>query len=64
MTICNIFDVYKCCDAELIDMKSIAFSVKIQPRQKLLTHSDIQDISDNIINIIKQKIGGRLRGTE
>jgi len=56
----NIFDVYKS-DQDTSNKKSIAFNVKLQPIQKTLVDEEIEDISNKIINVVKEKLGGELR---
>ena len=56
----NIFDVYKS-DQDTSNKKSIAFNIKLQPIQKTLVDEEIEDISNKIINVVKEKLGGELR---
>ena len=56
----NIFDLYKKKGADGCK-KSIAFNVKLQPKDKTLVEEEIENISDKIINVIKEKLGGELR---
>ncbi len=57
----NIFDVYQ---GKGVDdgKKSLAFSVTFQPSDRTLTDSEIEGLSQKIINTIQQKTGGVLRG--
>lgn len=56
-----IFDVF---EGESIgaDKKSVAMSVKIQPREKTLTDKEIDAISDKVVAQVKKATGGELRG--
>ena len=56
----SIFDIY---EGEKIDKdkKSIAFNVEITPKLATLESADIDEISNNIINIICNKLKGILR---
>ena len=56
----NIFDIY---EGENIEngKKSIAFNVEIVPKLKTLTSLEIDDISNEIINVIREKLSGVLR---
>ena len=56
----NIFDVYQS-NQEPLSKKSVAFSVKLQPIQKTLIDEEIEDISNKIIGVIQEKLGGELR---
>ena len=56
----NIFDIHTNSQHQL-KYKSIAFSIKLQPIKKPLVFSEIEVISTNIIEAIKQKLGGKLR---
>ena len=56
----NIFDVYKKNDLDA-EKKSIAFNVKLQPKNKTLVEEEIDDISNKIIGVIEEKLGGELR---
>ena len=51
----NIFDVYKS-NQDTSNKKSIAFNIKLQPIQKTLVDEEIEDISNKIINVIKEKM--------
>lgn len=57
----NIFDVYQGKGVE-DGKKSIAMSVTFQPFERTLTDSEIEGLSQKIINTIQQKTGGVLRG--
>ena len=56
----NIFDVYEK-NEENEHRKSIAFNIRLQPKDKTLVEQEIENISAQIINIIKKKLGGELR---
>lgn len=56
----NIFDVYKS-NQDTSNKKSIAFNIKLQPIQKTLVDEEIESISNKIINVVKEKLGGELR---
>ena len=57
----EIFDVY---EGEHVGEgeKSLAFSVRLQPRDKTLTDAEIEAISARIIAQVEKATGGRLRG--
>ena len=56
----NIFDVYK--DTKLDNgKKSIAFNIKLQPKTQTLIEAEIDNISDQIIRVIKESLKGELR---
>jgi phenylalanyl-tRNA synthetase beta chain len=56
----NIFDVYK--DTKLDNnKKSIAFNIKLQPKTQTLIEAEIDNISNQIIRVIKEKLKGELR---
>ena len=56
----NIFDVYKDDKADGYK-KSIAFNIKLEPKDKTLVEEEIENISSKIINVIKEALGGKLR---
>ena len=56
----QIFDVYKN-SKDNLSKKSIAFNIKIQPKEKTLVDEEIESISNKIINVLKQKLGAELR---
>ncbi len=56
----NIFDVYQGKGVES-GKKSVAFSVTFQPFERTLTDSEIEGLSQKIINTVQQKTGGQLR---
>ena len=56
----NLFDVYY--DSKLGDnKKSIAFSIQIQPNDKTLTGTEIEEISNKVISLVSDKFAGILR---
>ena len=57
----NIFDVF---DGKGIPegQKSVAISVKLQPREHTLTDEQIDKISERIISSVNKLTGGVLRG--
>jgi phenylalanyl-tRNA synthetase beta chain len=59
----NIFDVYDGPNIEM-EKKSVAFNVRLQPKDKTLVEKDIEDISNRIIAIITDKLGGQLRSID
>ena len=56
----KIFDVYQ---GENIDKgkKSIAFNVTLEPKDKTLTETDIEQISKKIISTVQKETGANLR---
>lgn len=54
-----LFDIYH--DEKKSDQKSIAFKIIIQPKEKSLTKEEIDNISDNVIELIGNKYSGILR---
>ncbi len=56
----NIFDVYKGKGIPE-NKKSIAFSVRIQPKDHTMSQAEIDDISKKIINEVQSKLGGTIR---
>ncbi len=56
----NIFDVYKD-PQDTLNRKSVAFSVKLQPKLKTLIDQEIEDISNKIIKVLKQNLNAELR---
>ncbi len=56
----NIFDIYSGENIEQ-NKKSIAFNVEIVPKLKTLTSAEIDEISNKIINIVRDKLSGILR---
>jgi len=56
----DIFDIY---ESEGVEdgKKSVALNVTIQPRDKTLTDTDIESISNRIINNVNSKTGGQIR---
>ena len=56
----NIFDIH-INPQQYLQYKSVAFSVKLQPIERPLVLNEIELISANIINTIKEKLGGKLR---
>jgi phenylalanyl-tRNA synthetase beta chain len=56
----HIFDVYQG-KGIMPGKKSVAISVKLQAQDRTLNNEEIQKISDQIINIIKQKLNGEIR---
>ena len=56
----RVFDVY---EGENIpeNQKSIAINVTIQPLNKTLTEKDLDQISQKIIDVVKEKIGATIR---
>ncbi|HCR85627.1 MAG TPA: phenylalanine--tRNA ligase subunit beta, partial [Alphaproteobacteria bacterium] len=58
----NIFDIYQDQKLKAEGKKSVAFKVKLQPKQNTLTLEEINKISDNIIFSVKTNTGGELRG--
>lgn len=57
----NIFDIYQDAKLKTEGKKSIAFKVKLQPKQNTLTLEEINKISDNIVFSVKNLTGGELR---
>ena len=56
----NVFDVYM--DHKKSEKKkSVAFSILLQPKDRTLFDYQINNISDKIIDVISQKLGGKLR---
>lgn len=55
----NLFDVY--INDKIQDKKSIAFSVKIQPKNQSLTKDEIDNISNEIIKLVSNNYNGVLR---
>ena len=43
-------------------LKSLAIAVRLEPREKTLTDKEIDEISSKIIDNVKNKTGGELRG--
>ena len=59
----NLFDIYT--DEKMQGKKSVAFSVKIQPKFDNLNKEEIDKISADIIDFVNKNYGGILRdGTE
>ena len=56
----NLFDIYQGENIDA-DKKSVAFSIAIQPKEKVLTTEEIDAISDKIIQEITTKFKGILR---
>ena len=56
----QIFDIYKNPKDDL-NRKSIAFNIKIQPKEKTLVDEEIENISDKIIDVLKEKLGAELK---
>lgn len=56
----NLFDIYQGENIDA-DKKSVAFSITIQPKEKVLTTEEIDAISDKIIQEITTKFKGILR---
>lgn len=56
----NIFDVYSGKNVEE-GKKSIAFSVRLQPKNETLKDADIENISKKIIASVETSTGGKLR---
>ena len=56
----NIFDIYKD-PQDTLNRKSVAFSVKVQPKLKTLIDQEIEDISNKIIKVLKQNLNADLR---
>jgi phenylalanyl-tRNA synthetase beta chain len=57
----DIFDIYRG-KGVAEGFKSVAISVSIEPTERTLTDSDIQKIGAAIVENVKEKIGGELRG--
>ena len=56
----NLFDIYS--GAKVQDnKKSIAFTVKLQPKDKTLTEEEIDLISQKIIKAVEEGFDGKLR---
>ncbi len=57
----NVFDVY---EGQGIDpgMKSLAISVRLQPKDRTLTESEIETVSSKIIGGVAKATGATLRG--
>ncbi len=56
----SIFDIYQGDKIE-DDKKSVAINVVIQGHDRTLTEQEIESLSNNIINLIADKAGGKLR---
>ncbi len=56
----DLFDVYQGKNIDA-DKKSIAISIKIQPNDRTLTESELEDLSKKVIAAV-EKLGGVLRG--
>ncbi|MDR1499161.1 MAG: phenylalanine--tRNA ligase subunit beta [Rickettsiales bacterium] len=52
----TLFDIY-----EMSDKKSIAFNIKIQPKDRNFEKGDTDKICDGVINLVKVRYGGILR---
>ncbi|WPX96892.1 phenylalanine--tRNA ligase subunit beta [Candidatus Bandiella euplotis] len=57
----SIFDVYKDKNSSS-SKKSVAFSIRLQPKTKTLVEEDIENISKMVVHVIKEKLNGELRG--
>jgi phenylalanyl-tRNA synthetase beta chain len=57
----DIFDIYRGKGVQ-DGYKSVAASVSIEPTERTLTDADIQKIGASIVEFVKSKIGGELRG--
>ena len=55
-----MFDIYQGENIDA-DKKSVAFSITIQPKEKVLTTEEIDAISDKVIQEITTKFKGILR---
>ena len=44
------------------DKKSLAITVRLQPKDKTLTEKDIEAVSDKIVAKVTKATGGELRG--
>ena len=56
----SIFDVFEGKNLPK-NMKSIAFKVVLQPKEKTFTDDEIEKISNNIIDLISKTFEGKLR---
>jgi phenylalanyl-tRNA synthetase beta chain len=60
ITDAQVFDVFVG-EAVGIEMKSVALSVRLQPREKTLTEAEIEAVSAKIVAAVAKTTGGSLR---
>ncbi len=56
----NIFDIYTGTGVE-VGKKSVALAVKLQPHDRTLTDKEIEQVSNIVVDNVKQAVGGVLR---